>query len=177
MTRYAVPLVVFAGLVALFMVGLRHDPSEVPSPLINKPLPNFVLPTVHAPDKVVASTDLQGQVTLLNVWASWCVSCRYEHPVLMTMAQQDNVRIVGYDYKDTRDAALQWLKQRGDPYSMVLFDKQGKAAIDLGVYGVPETYVLDRHGIIRYKRIGPITPEFLDQTLRPIIRRLKEKES
>lgn len=177
MTRYLIPLFVFACLVALFLVGLQHDPSIVPSPLINKPLPSFTLPTVRPPEKEIKSSDLHGEVTLLNVFASWCVSCRYEHPVLMDLAQRKEVRIVGFDYKDTRADAQRWLEERGDPYAMVLFDGDGKVGINLGVYGVPETYILDRNGIIRYKYIGPITRKVLDETIRPIVKRLQGKES
>lgn len=177
MARYLVPLFVFLGLVVLFVAGLHRDPSLVPSPLINKPLPEFTLPTVQNPHEVVKSDQLQGEVTLLNVWASWCVSCRYEHPVLMDLAHSKEVKIVGFNYKDTRTDALRWLQRRGDPYVMTLFDQSGKVGIDLGVYGVPETYVLDRNGVIRYKQIGPITPEILDETIRPIVKRLQRKES
>ena len=177
MARYLVPLFVFAGLVVLFIAGLQRDPHLVPSPLINKPLPAFTLPTVSDPQQQVKSTDLQGQVTLLNVWASWCVSCRYEHPVLLDLAHSKEVKIVGLNYKDTRADAQRWLQQRGDPYGMTLFDHSGKVGIDLGVYGVPETYVLDRNGVIRYKQIGPITQEVLDKTIRPIVKRLQQGES
>ncbi len=177
MWRYLLPLLVFAGLVVFFVLGLQRDPSLVPSPLIDKPLPEFSLPLLQQPDHNMAAADLGGEVTLLNVWASWCVACRYEHPLLMKMAQRDTVRIIGLDYKDTRPEALRWLERHGDPYDASLFDEDGRVGIDLGVYGVPETYVLDRNGVIRYKHVGPITEEILNETLNPILQRLRRGES
>lgn len=177
MFRYLIPLIVFVVLVAFFAHGLQRDPSLVPSPLIDKPLPDFSLPLLQSPDTVMTSGDLGGEVTLLNVWASWCVACRYEHPVLMKLSQQGTVRIVGIDYKDTRREALQWLEKYGNPYAASFFDESGEVGIDLGVYGVPETYVLDRNGVIRYKHVGPVTDEILDETILPILQRLRQEES
>lgn len=177
MFRYLIPLIVFVVLVAFFAHGLQRDPSLVPSPLIDKPLPDFSLPLLQSPETVMTSGDLVGEVTLLNVWASWCVACRYEHPVLMKLSRQGKVRIVGIDYKDTRQEALQWLEKYGNPYAASFFDESGEAGIDLGVYGVPETYVLDRNGVIRYKHVGPVTDEILDETILPILQRLRQEES
>lgn len=173
MYRYLIPLVVFIVLIGFFTLGLQRDPSLVPSPLIDEPLPEFSLPLVQEPQTVINSGDLNGEVTLLNVWASWCVACLYEHPLLMKIAREDIVRIIGLDYKDTRDEALQWLRKQGDPYALSLFDESGDAGIELGVYGVPETYVLDRDGVIRYKHVGPINDAVLEETILPILQRLK----
>ena len=157
-------LVVLTG----FLVkGLRLDPHEVPSPLIGKPAPQFRLAQVADPAKSLSRDDMLGKVWLLNVWASWCVSCREEHPVLVEFAKTGLVPIYGLDYKDTRDEALKWLGRLGDPYQASLFDQDGRVGIDYGVYGVPETYVIDKTGTIRYKRIGPITPEILHDKMTP----------
>jgi len=177
MFRYLIPLIIFIVLVAFFAHGLQRDPSLVPSPLIDKPLPEFSLPLLQSPESVMTSGDLGGEVTLLNVWASWCVACRHEHPVLMKLARQGTVRIVGLDYKDKREAALQWLDRYGNPYTASFFDESGEVGIDLGVYGVPETYILDRNGVIRYKHVGPVTEEVLEETVLPILERLRREET
>lgn len=170
---FLLPLFVFLLLAGFLLKGLWLDPKEVPSPLINKPAPEFRLTDVADASHTIGKQDLLGQVYLLNVWASWCVSCREEHPLLVEMSRQKQVPIYGLDYKDTRDAALKTLAQMGNPYDASLFDPDGRVGIDYGVYGVPETYVIDKRGTIRYKQIGPITPEVWDQTLLPLIRRLQ----
>lgn len=171
--RFGLPLGVFLALVALLAIGLNLNPREVPSPLINKPAPAFELPRLHAPDQTFSPQSMKGQVWILNVWASWCVACREEHPVLVDLAKRGVVPILGLNYKDRREDALGWLTRFGDPYRISLVDLDGKVGIDYGVYGVPETYVIDREGVIRYKRIGPVTPEILQQKILPLISELK----
>jgi len=144
----------------------------VPSPLIDRPAPAFVLPQLHAPDKPIGPEAMRGQVWLLNVWASWCVSCRQEHPVLIDLAKSGEVPIYGLNYKDQREDALRWLVQWGDPYKLSIMDAKGATGIDYGVYGVPETFVIDKAGIIRYKQIGPLTPEILRDKILPLVRKL-----
>lgn len=173
MTRFLVPLGVFAVLAVFLAIGLKLRPSEVPSPLLDKPAPAFSLPELHAPDKHIGPVDLRGQVWLFNVWASWCVSCRDEHPVLLQLARMGEVPIYGLNYKDTRQDAVRWLQQLGNPYAVSAFDEAGQVGIDYGVYGVPETYVIDREGIIRHKHIGPITEQVLRDEILPIVRKLK----
>jgi len=172
MTRYAIPIAIFAALVALLGVGLKLDPREVPSPLIGKPAPHFELPELHQPSKTFTERDMLGKVWVLNVWASWCVSCREEHPVLLDLAASGAVPVYGLNYKDQRADGLKWLKSMGDPYKLSIFDFDGRVGIDYGVYGVPETYVIDKSGVIRYKRIGPLTPEIVKQKVLPLVREL-----
>jgi len=170
--RYLIPLAAFVVLTGFLMKGLWMDPHTVPSPLIDKPAPEFRLTQVADPGKSIGRDDMLGKVWLLNVWASWCVSCREEHPVLVEFAKTGMVPIYGLDYKDTRDEALKWLGRLGDPYQASLFDQDGRVGIDYGVYGVPETYVIDKTGTIRYKRIGPITPEILHDKIVPMVKKL-----
>ena len=170
--KFAVPLAVFAVLAAFLAVGLSRDPREVPSPFIGKAAPGFTLTQLHDEKLAFTPEDMKGKVWLLNVWASWCVSCRIEHPLLVEMSRRNVVPIVGLDYKDQRADGMQWLQKFGNPYTLSAFDVDGKVGIDYGVYGVPETFVIDKQGVIRYKQIGPITPEALEKTLLPLIRRL-----
>jgi len=172
-----IPLVVFLAIVALLGVGLTMDPERVPSPLIGKPVPDFTLPRVADPDRTIGPADLKGQVYLLNVWASWCVACRQEHPVLMEAARDTDLTIVGLDYKDERGAAVRWLRERGDPYLASGFDPQGKVGIDLGVYGVPETFVVDAEGIVRRKFVGAVTRQQLRTEILPLVAKLREGQS
>ena len=174
--RVWIPLAIFAAIVALLGVGLTMDPERVPSPLIGKPVPDFTLPRVEDPERTVSPADLKDRVYLLNVWASWCVACRQEHPVLMEAARNTDLTIVGLDYKDKRPDALEWLRQRGDPYALSAFDAQGKVGIDLGVYGVPETFVVDAEGIIRRKFVGPLTRDQLQDEILPLVAKLREKQ-
>ena len=173
MKRFLVPLGIFIVLVVFLAVGLTRDPREVPSPLIDQPAPPFTLVQLHEPARQLSVADLKGQVWLLNVWASWCVSCRQEHPLMVELSKAGVVPIYGLNYKDKRDAALRWLEQFGDPYTVSVMDADGKVGIDYGVYGVPETYVIDKEGIIRYKQIGPVTAEVLKQTIIPLVRKLQ----
>lgn len=172
MARFLVPLFVFLVLVGFFVFGLNHDPHEIPSPLVNKPAPMFQLPQLAAPEKTLSPADLKGTVWLLNVWASWCVSCREEHPVLVELSKQNLVPIYGLNYKDQRADAMQWLAQFGNPYTTSISDVDGRVGIDYGVYGVPETYVIDKQGTIRMKHIGPVTPKVLNEKILPLVREL-----
>jgi cytochrome c biogenesis protein CcmG/thiol:disulfide interchange protein DsbE len=170
--RFIIPLAVFAVLVGFLFVGLRLNPREVPSPLVDKPAPAFQLAQLHAPEKSFSLADMKGKVWLLNVWASWCVSCREEHPFLMEIAKQGSVPIVGLNYKDKQQEAVQWLARFGNPYRLSIVDADGRTGIDFGVYGVPETFLIDRDGVIRYKQIGPLTPEAWQQTILPLVKKL-----
>ena len=171
--RFILPLAVFVVLVGFLWYGLSLNPREVPSPLIGKPAPGFALPRLDQPTEELSEKDLRGKVWLLNVWASWCVSCVEEHPVLVEFSRRNVVPIYGLNYKDKRDAALAWLAQRGDPYTLSLSDPEGRVGIDYGVYGVPETYVIDKAGVIRYKCIGPVTPEVLAEKILPLVKELQ----
>ena len=171
--RFIVPLVVFAVLLGFLWAGLSLNPREVPSPLIDKPAPSFQLPRLDNPTRALAPNDLRGQVWLLNVWASWCVSCMDEHPLLVQLARSGAVPIYGLNYKDKRNDALAWLARHGNPYTLSLSDPDGKVGIDYGVYGVPETYVIDKAGLIRYKRIGPVTEDVLAEKILPLVKELQ----
>jgi cytochrome c biogenesis protein CcmG/thiol:disulfide interchange protein DsbE len=174
MNRYLIPLVLFVVLVAFLAIGLGLNPREVPSPLIGKPAPAFQLAQLHQPERSFAHKEMLGKVWLLNVWASWCVSCREEHPVLMDLARSNVVPIYGLNYKDKHGEALAWLKQFGDPYTLSISDNDGRVGIDYGVYGVPETFVIDKAGVIRYKQIGPVTPQALKDKILPLVRQLQQ---
>ena len=163
---------VFLALVVLLAVGLRLKPQEVPSPLIGKPAPAFELPLLHAPDKTFSQKEMLGSVWILNVWASWCPPCLVEHPIVSELARSGIAPVVGLNYKDAREDALPWLKRNGDPFKFTVYDAAGRIAIDYGVYGVPETYVIDRKGVIRYKHIGPLTPEVAEKKLVPLVQEL-----
>ena len=162
----------FFALIALLAVGLKRDPREVPSPLVGKPAPAFELPRLGS-DARFSPADMRGKVWLLNVWASWCVTCRDEHPVLVDFARTKRTALVGLNYKDQRDDALKWLSRFGDPYQFSVVDADGRIGIDYGVYGVPETYLIDRAGVIRFKQIGPVTPELLAGKILPMIAELE----
>ena len=171
--RFIVPLLFFIILLIFLWLGLSLKPREVPSPLIGKPAPAFQLARLDDPARIVTEQDLRGQVWLLNVWASWCVSCMEEHPVLVQFARSGVVPIYGLNYKDQRDAAQAWLNKNGNPYSVSIVDPDGKVGIDYGVYGVPETYLIDKAGVIRYKQIGPVTPKVLSERILPLIKQLQ----
>jgi cytochrome c biogenesis protein CcmG/thiol:disulfide interchange protein DsbE len=159
-------------LVGFLAVGLTLNPRDVPSPLINKPAPQFKLPTLAAPDTFISGTDLRGKVWILNVWASWCVACRVEHPLLVEFAKTSKAPVYGLNYKDKRDDAMRWLNNFGNPYQQSLSDTEGLTGIDFGVYGVPETFIIDKSGVIRLKLTGPVTPELLRDTVVPLIEKL-----
>lgn len=167
-----IPLLLFTVLVGFFAKGLFLNPREVPSPLIGKPAPPFSLPVVGSPDKTFSPDDMKGKVWLLNVWAPWCVSCRQEHPVLMNLARQRSVAIVGLNWKDKDREAERLLAEHGNPYIAVPDDLSGKTGIDYGVTGTPETYVVDRDGVIRMKHVGPITPEVWAEKFEPKLKEL-----
>jgi cytochrome c biogenesis protein CcmG/thiol:disulfide interchange protein DsbE len=167
-----VPLALFALLAALLWRGLRLDPREVPSPLIDKPAPSFALTRLDDATRTVRRDELLGRVWLLNVWASWCEACRAEHATLGAFAKTTQASIVGLNYKDTRAQGLAWLARFGDPYQLTLFDEQGRAGLDFGVYGVPETFVIDKRGVIRLKVIGPLTPDVIATKIRPLLKEL-----
>ena len=173
MMRFLLPLGAFVVLVVFLFVGLNLNPREVPSPLIGKPAPAFQLQQLHEPAKTLTPKDNLGKVWLLNVWASWCVSCREEHPLLVQLAKTGVVPVYGLNYKDKRDDALGWLRQFGDPYTVSIADPEGRTGIDYGVYGVPETFVIDKNGLIRYKQIGPVTQEALEKKILPLVKQLQ----
>lgn len=172
-----VPLAVFAALAVLLAAGVwmsrKPDRDALPSPLIGKPAPAFALPVLHEPARTVRLQDLRGQPFLLNVWGSWCVECRVEHPVLTRFAETRRVRVVGYNWKDEPADALRWLAQFGNPYWVVLSDVEGRAAIDWGIYGAPETFLVDADGIIRWKHVGPLDDGVIADELEPLLRGMR----
>jgi len=170
--RYLVPMGILLVLLYFLRAGLSLNPKEVPSPLIGKPAPEFSLPRLDQPEQRISRADMVGQVWVLNVWASWCVACRQEHPLLVQYAKQSKVPIYGLNYKDERAAGMKWLADFGNPYIASISDRDGRVGIDFGVYGVPETFVIDREGVIRYKQIGPLTPEVLRDTIEPLLKQL-----
>lgn len=172
--RYFLPLAIFFALCWFLWKGLSLNPREIPSALINKPAPVFSLPQLHKPDQVLGPADMKGKVWLLNVWGSWCVSCRYEHPMLNALAKQGVVPIIGLNWKDRPEDAKAWLARYGDPYQISVSDVEGRVAIDLGVYGAPETFVIDKAGMIRLKHTGPVSEEDLRNKLIPLIEDLKK---
>ena len=192
MNRFVWPLIGFIVLVVLLAVGLRLNPREVPSPLVGKPAPDFALPKLAAMDQTFSPKDMKGKVWLLNVWASWCVSCRQEHPILVEIAKNKAITLVGLNYKEVRgdgafdmdkipldaeralavERADTWLKRHGDPYALSVLDLDGRVGIDYGVYGVPETYVIDKAGVIRFKHIGPVTPDVFSGKILPLVAEL-----
>jgi len=173
MKRFLIPLVLFAVLAIFLGIGLNRDPHEVPSPLVGKAAPAFTLPQLEG-DAPFSPKDMAGKVWMLNVWASWCVSCRQEHPVLVAFAKTKLAPLVGLDYKDQRPDAKAWLARFGNPYDLSVVDADGRVGIDYGVYGVPETYVIDKAGTIRFKQIGPVTPEVLENKIVPLIKELQK---
>jgi cytochrome c biogenesis protein CcmG/thiol:disulfide interchange protein DsbE len=173
MKRFILPLVVFLVMVGFLFVGLNLDPRDVPSPLVGKPAPAFSLPRLDNPQQVFSPQEMLGKVWLLNVWASWCGACKEEHPLLVSLSKTGFVPVVGIDYKDTREEAQQWLAQGGNPYVTSVMDVNGRVGIDYGVYGVPETYVIDKKGIIAYKKTGPITMESLRDVIIPLVKKLQ----
>jgi cytochrome c biogenesis protein CcmG, thiol:disulfide interchange protein DsbE len=169
--KYLIPLALFVVLAGFLGVGLTKNPREVPSPLVNKPAPGFAIPQLAA-DKTFSPADMKGKVWMLNVWASWCVACKVEHPLLVELSKANIVPVIGLDYKDQRPDAMKFLAQNGDPYTLSAMDMDGRVGIDYGVYGVPETFIIDKNGVIRHKQIGPITPEALKDKILPLIKEL-----
>ncbi|MEZ5541589.1 MAG: DsbE family thiol:disulfide interchange protein [Pseudomonadota bacterium] len=171
--RYLVPLLVFVLLAGLLYVGLGLDPKIVPSPLIGKPMPTFALPRLDDPAVTITDADLKGKPSILNVWATWCTSCRAEHETLVAFARTGKVAIYGLNYKDNRADAQRWLRQLGNPYVANAFDEHGRTGIDWGVYGAPETFIMDKDGIIRHKHIGPLTDAVLANEILPLLDKLE----
>ncbi len=172
--RFLLPLGLFSVIVGFLWVGLSLNPQEVPSPFIDKPAPDFTLPQLHDPQQTFSNKDMLGKVWMLNVWASWCVACRQEHPLLVQMSRAKLFPVVGLNYKDERADALRWLQHDGDPYVLSVIDKNGKVGIDYGVYGVPESFVIDKQGVIRHKVIGPLGPAELQNCVIPLVRELEK---
>ena len=189
--KFLIPLALFAALVVFLAVGLTRDPREIPSPLVGKPAPEFSLPVLVG-DKPFSPSDMKGKVWMFNVWATWCVACREEHPLLVDFAKSSRIPLVGLSYTEiqpqdmangplkdaeklqmARERSLRFLQRQGDPYSLSVLDLDGRVGIDYGVYGVPETYLIDKQGIIRYKRVGPLTPQILIDTVLPLIQTLE----
>jgi cytochrome c biogenesis protein CcmG/thiol:disulfide interchange protein DsbE len=170
--RFVLPLALFVVLVGFLAVGLKLDPREVPSPLIGKPAPAFALTRLDDADQTIRREDMLGKVWMLNVWASWCAACREEHPHLVAFAKTKAMPILGLNYKDTRKDGLGWLARFGNPYDASLFDADGRVGIEFGVYGVPETFIIDKQGVIRFKQIGPITPDILQTRVVPLLKEL-----
>jgi cytochrome c biogenesis protein CcmG/thiol:disulfide interchange protein DsbE len=173
--KLLIPLALFGVVFAFLLVGLGLNPREVPSPLIDKPAPSFALKQLHSPNDPFGTADMKGQVWLLNVWASWCVACREEHPVLNELAKANIVPLVGLNYKDEPAAGMQWLRQHGNPYKLSVVDRDGRVGIDYGVYGVPETFLIDKAGVIRYKHIGPVSVDALQKKILPLVRDLQKQ--
>lgn len=173
MGRYLIPLGIFVVMVGFLGKGLFLNPRELPSVLIDKPAANFTVPQLQQPEKTFSPADMKGKVWLFNVWASWCVSCRQEHPLLVQLARTGEVPIYGLDYKDDPVAAEAWLRDWGNPYTLSAVDVDGRVGMDYGVYGVPETYLIDQQGIIRYKQIGPLTPQAIQEKILPMVRELR----
>jgi cytochrome c biogenesis protein CcmG/thiol:disulfide interchange protein DsbE len=176
MIKRLLPLLAFAALALLLGVGVMmnsgKDTSAIPSPLVGKPAPDFALPVLDQPDRIVTREDLLGEPYLLNVWGSWCPACRDEHPVITELAESGRIRVIGYDYKDEAEDARRWLAQFGNPYALVITDVEGRAALDWGIYGAPESFLVDAQGVIRWKFVGPLTPEVVQTQLLPALESL-----
>jgi cytochrome c biogenesis protein CcmG/thiol:disulfide interchange protein DsbE len=175
MMRRLLPLAVFVAIALALALGLRRDPRMLPSPLVGKPAPAFELATLDGTGRVVRSADLHGQVWLFNVWASWCGPCEAEHPALSALAGRAAVPVIGLDYKDQPAAARAWLQRLGNPYAATVADPQGQTGIAYGVYGVPETFVIDRAGVVRFRHAGALTNEVIDQHVLPLLRELQDE--
>jgi cytochrome c biogenesis protein CcmG/thiol:disulfide interchange protein DsbE len=177
MIKRLLPLIAFAALALLLGVGVLmnsgKDTSAIPSPLIGKPAPAFSLPVLGEPSRLITNADLRGEPYLLNVWGSWCPACRDEHPVITELAQSGRLKVIGYDYKDEPEDAQRWLQQYGNPYALVIVDQDGRAAFDWGIYGAPESFLVDAQGIVRWKFIGPMTDAVVREQLLPELEKLK----
>ncbi len=170
MIRFLIPAFIFLVLIGFLFVGLYKDPSLVPSPLIGKPVPIFAASTLKDPEKIITDKDIQGDYALVNVWATWCGACKQEHAALVYLAEQLQVPIYGLNYKDDRGSAINWLQQYGDPYIANVFDENGRIGIDFGVYGAPETFLIDSNGIIQHKLVGIMTPDVWQTQFLPKIK-------
>jgi cytochrome c biogenesis protein CcmG/thiol:disulfide interchange protein DsbE len=172
MSRFVIPLVLFVVLVVFLAIGLGRDPHRLPSALLNKPAPDFALPELRQPTRIVSPKEMRGKVWLLNVWGSWCQGCREEHPFLIEIAKTRAVPIYGLSWKDKREDALAVLAELGDPYVLNMSDFDGRVAIDYGITGAPETYLIDKNGMIRYKEPGQLTPEIMKNKILPLVQEL-----
>ncbi|MGI9154043.1 MAG: DsbE family thiol:disulfide interchange protein [Rubrivivax sp.] len=170
--RFLIPLALFVGLAWFLYAGLSLNPREVPSPLIGKPAPAFALPRLDDPTQTVKREDLLGKVWVMNVWASWCAPCREEHPLVVAFARERKVPVIGLNYKDRPGDARTWLERLGNPYAATLIDFDGKVGIDFGVYGVPETFVIDAQGVVRFKHVGVLTRQVISQKIEPLLKEL-----
>jgi cytochrome c biogenesis protein CcmG, thiol:disulfide interchange protein DsbE len=175
MLKYLIPLAIFLVLVVFLAIGLTRNPQELPSALLDKPAPIFRLPQLKQPDKTFSAEDMRGKVWMLNVWASWCVACRDEHPYLFEYQKSGAVPIYGLNYKDRPEDALGWLSELGDPYLLSAVDLDGRVAIDYGVYGAPESYIIDKSGTIRMKHVGPVMPEVWEKKILPLVQELNRQ--
>ena len=173
--RFIFPLILFLVIITFLWRGLSLHPNVVPSPLINKPVPDFTLPTLFDKSENTTNDDFIGRVSLVNVWATWCYTCAQEHDLLLQLANTKDVMIYGLNYKDDTDAAKKWLEEHGNPYQIVAFDEKGQTAIDWGVYGTPETFVIDKKGVVRYKHVGPLTTEVWEKNLEPLVTQLRNE--
>jgi cytochrome c biogenesis protein CcmG/thiol:disulfide interchange protein DsbE len=173
MLRALIPLAIFGLMVVFFIFGLGKDPSKLPSVLVDKPAPTFQLEQLHNAQATFAPADMKGKVWVLNVWASWCAACRSEHPLFMEIARRGEVPLVGLNYKDTREEGQKWLRQLGNPYVLSAWDNSGDVGIDFGVYGVPESFVIDKQGVIRYKHVGPVSRQDWNEVILPKIKELQ----
>lgn len=171
--RHLLPLAAFVLLAVLLAVGLKLKPREVPSPFIGRAAPAFALPQLHDAKLQLSPTDMHGQVWVLNVWASWCAPCREEHPLWVTLAREQGITLLGLNYKDDPRNAQEWLRKLGDPYRATAVDRDGRVGIDYGVYGVPETFVIDKAGLVRFKHVGPMTADVWARDVRPLIDKLQ----
>ncbi|MEQ8709606.1 MAG: DsbE family thiol:disulfide interchange protein [Rhodospirillales bacterium] len=172
---YFIPALIMAGLGAAFYLQLGKDASVVPSALIDRAAPEFALDPIEGHDRPgLASADFRGQVTVVNVFASWCLPCRAEHPLVMALAERDDIQVAGLNYKDKPEDARRWLAELGDPYDRIGADQTGRVGIDFGVYGVPETFVIDRNGVVRFKHVGPLTEEHVRKSILPAIEALQK---
>lgn len=172
MKQVFLPAIGFFILVAVFLIALRGDPSKIPSPFIGKPAPAFSLPTLFDKNVTIDNDSIKGEVVLLNIWASWCTACQQEHHLLLALKEQHNIKLIGLNYKDKEQDAKTWLEKFEDPYAEIAYDFAGKVGIDWGVYGVPETFILDKDGIIRHKIIGPIDEDIVNQEILPLVEKL-----
>ncbi len=173
MLQRVLPLLLFIALAGLLYAGVRlsatRDPNVLPSPLIDRPAPEFNLPTLHAPEQSISRADLLGKPYLLNVWASWCAACRLEHPVIERISAEGKIQVIGFNYKDETADATRWLQQFGDPYAKILVDRDGRSGIEWGVYGAPETFLVDATGVVRFKHVGPLSPDVYREQILPRI--------
>ena len=178
MMRRLLPLLVFAALATLLWAGVRmnsgRDTSAIASPLIGKPMPAFSLPVFGEPGRMISDKDLLGRPFLLNVWGSWCPACRDEHPHITALARSGKIRVIGYDYKDDPAEAQRWLAEFGNPFELIIVDEPGRAALDWGIYGAPETFIVDARGIVRWKQVGPVTEAVIREQIEPLLARLEQ---